>query len=91
MHTVRVVIDGHVQGVGFRYFVRQSAEEAGVRGRVWNRRDGRVEAELGHPDFEVLLELVRSFENGPGRVSNVSRFDENLNLSEPGFVIGPTT
>jgi acylphosphatase len=34
---------GHVQGVGFRYTVRQIAEGFDVRGFVRNLADGRVE------------------------------------------------
>ena len=36
-------LDGHVQGVGFRYFVRQQAEALPITGWVRNISDGRVE------------------------------------------------
>ncbi len=39
--AVRVM--GRVQGVGFRWWARQTAEEIGVRGTVRNAVDGSVE------------------------------------------------
>uniref|UniRef100_UPI0037353DAC acylphosphatase n=1 Tax=Corynebacterium sp. TaxID=1720 RepID=UPI0037353DAC len=36
-------VHGHVQGVGFRWWVRSRALEAGLAGHAANLRDGRVE------------------------------------------------
>jgi len=41
-----LIISGHVQGVGFRYFVKQTADAAGLAGWVRNRHDTRVEVVL---------------------------------------------
>lgn len=41
-HTVRIVLSGHVQGVGFRPFVYRIAKEHGLTGQVQNRL-GEVE------------------------------------------------
>jgi acylphosphatase len=35
-------VQGRVQGVGFRYFVKQNAESLGIRGFVRNEDDGGV-------------------------------------------------
>ena len=43
---MHVVVDGEVQGVGYRYTMRIVAREAGASGWVRNRRDGTVEAEV---------------------------------------------
>jgi acylphosphatase len=40
----RVIIEGRVQGVFFRYHTQDMALQLGLKGWVKNRRDGRVEA-----------------------------------------------
>lgn len=43
------VVSGRVQGVGFRWWTRKTAEELGLRGTVRNRRDGTVEIHAAGP------------------------------------------
>ena len=43
MHATRFLVQGLVQGVGFRYFVYRSADRLGLSGFVRNLPDGRVE------------------------------------------------
>lgn len=51
------IVDGVVQGVGFRNFVQRRAAELGVRGWVRNLPDGRVEiAASGNEGQLVTLE-----------------------------------
>ena len=60
--TRRVVVEGHVQGVGYRAFARRTALRFGVAGWVRNRRDGAVEALFYGPAARVetaLVELMR--------------------------------
>ena len=72
MHLVHLVIQGRVQGVGFRVFAQAMAERFGVTGMVKNRRDGsvEVEAEGGRKELERLVEALRQGPRG-ARVTQV--------------------
>ena len=63
-------VEGRVQGVGFRYFVLETAQSLGVNGWVRNRWDETVEmmAEGERARLDRLLEALR---RGP-RMSFVS-------------------
>jgi acylphosphatase len=57
---MHVVVKGRVQGVGFRWFVREAALELELAGWVRNRPDGGVEIAADGDDvrierFRVLL------------------------------------
>ena len=73
MDSVKGHVRGHVQGVGFRYFVRSVAHRHGLGGYALNLADGRVEFLLqGEADhIEQVIEQIRS---GPrhARVDEVS-------------------
>ena len=66
MHSVRGFVAGRVQGVGFRWFARRSAEAEGVRGYARNLPDGRVEFLLqGEP--AAVARVVDALGRGPGQ------------------------
>jgi acylphosphatase len=58
---LHAVIDGRVQGVGFRYFVLETALPLDLTGWVRNTMDGQVEvvAEGQRSSLEQLLEALR--------------------------------
>jgi acylphosphatase len=58
---LRMTVSGRVQGVGFRYFVVECAQNLGIKGWVRNTWDGKVElaAEGPRPDLESLRERIR--------------------------------
>jgi acylphosphatase len=63
---LEAVASGRVQGVGYRYFVRDAAQRLGLSGWVANLPDGRVRcvAEGPRPDLERLLRLLERGPNG---------------------------
>ena len=62
--TLYLLIEGRVQGVGFRAWVAQEASARGLTGWVRNRRTGAVEALLcGDPS--VVANIVEACRRGP--------------------------
>lgn len=53
MITRHYLIEGRVQGVGFRRFVLKRVQPYGLRGWVRNLEDGRVEAVLQGAEADV--------------------------------------
>jgi acylphosphatase len=74
MSTVRVHarVSGHVQGVGYRWFVRGLAAAAGLSGRARNLPDGDVEVELEGP-ADAVRTVVAALDGprAPGAVTAV--------------------
>jgi acylphosphatase len=66
-------VDGRVQGVGFRWWVRSRALALGLAGAATNLPDGRVEvvAEGGRRACAELLDLLDGG-SAPGRVTVVT-------------------
>ncbi|MGY1803579.1 acylphosphatase [Blastococcus sp. SYSU D00922] len=77
--TRRVValVSGHVQGVGYRWFVRGLAEAAGLAGRARNLADGRVEVVL-EGDDDAVADVLAALDGprAPGAVTAVDSRDE---------------
>lgn len=55
---------GHVQGVNFRYFTRNTAQDIGVSGWVRNRSDGSVEV-MAEGTHDQLERMLRFLQRGP--------------------------
>lgn len=70
--AIHLLIDGRVQGVGFRWFARKAARELGLTGKVRNLPDGRVEVHAAGP-AESLALLVGRLREGPpaSRVTSI--------------------
>ena len=68
------LIEGRVQGVGFRFFVQRVASDLGLRGTVRNLADGRVEV-YAMGEEEALTQLRSQLETGP-RLSRVEKIEE---------------
>ena len=74
MPAVRFLVRGHVQGVGYRWFVWREAERLALRGSVRNLPDGSVEV-IAQGVEEALERLERALARGPSgaRVDRVER------------------
>lgn len=58
------LVEGRVQGVGYRYFVRREAERLGLVGYARNLPDGRVEV-VAEGDPADLARLESALSVGP--------------------------
>ncbi len=61
---LHAVVEGYVQGVGFRYFVRDTAQSLRLTGWVRNRWNGSVEVMAEGPRH-LLEKLLSALYNGP--------------------------
>ncbi len=76
MIAKHLLIEGRVQGVGYRDWMVAKARALGVSGWVRNRADGAVEA-LVSGDVPAVEELARLCRRGP-RLAEVSSITEDL-------------
>ena len=76
MRRVVALVSGHVQGVGYRWFVRGLATDAGLTGSARNLADGRVEVVLEGPD-DAVAEVLAALDGprAPGTVTGVDVAD----------------
>jgi acylphosphatase len=90
--ATRLIIEGTVQGVGFRYALAAEATALGLDGWVCNRRDGTVEACLRGPQQKVEA-LAAWSRHGPtgARVTGVTRsVADDAEIAGSGFHITAT-
>jgi len=68
-----IIVEGRVQGVGYRDFARRRAAHLGAVGYVMNLANGHVRVRAEGPR-QALEELVRLLEKGPplSRVEKVT-------------------
>ena len=83
----RWIIDGRVQGVGYRYFAVRLAQSLGLTGHACNLEDGRVEVYAVGSE-EGLRELGGGLRVGP-RMADVRGVQEEEAVVEKfeGFTI----
>jgi acylphosphatase len=71
--AVRLYIDGTVQGIFFRQFVKDNAERYNLKGFVRNLEDGRVEV-FCEGEMENVDRLVELCKKGP-KYSQIRKVD----------------
>jgi acylphosphatase len=79
--AVRYLISGRVQGVGYRFFAKRTAERLHLMGFAKNLPDGRVEVYAIGP-AELLAALRIELNQGPhgASVSSVTEEDAPIDL-----------
>jgi len=76
---VRLYITGLVQGIFFRGFVKENAENLNLKGFVRNLEDGRVEVFIeGNPDD--VRKMIEICKKGPkhSEIKNVEEKEEKF-------------
>jgi acylphosphatase len=83
--AVRLIIEGRVQGVGYRYWTMGAATERGLDGWVRNLPDGTVEALLSGP-ADMVAAMIDACHNGPAfaAVTAIREFPAEA-PNAPGF------
>jgi len=82
MKTVKIIIEGTVQGVFFRKFIEEQANKLGLKGFVRNFDDGKVEVVIEGKDDRVE-EMVDKCKEGPPQ-SDIKKVSTEL-IKHQGF------
>jgi acylphosphatase len=88
MQRLKIVCSGLVQAVGFRYFVKTTAQAMGLTGYVLNLDDGDVLIEVqGSPDqLQAFIERIRRG-NGYSRIDRLDQHPLPINPHEHAFEV----
>ncbi len=76
MITIKGYVEGRVQGVGFRYFVKNNANQLNVTGYAKNLPDTRVEFVL-QGEQAAITSLLQIINRGPSN-SSVKSLESQL-------------
>ena len=73
MQTIKIIVQGRVQGVYFRAFTRKTALKLSITGTVKNRSDGHVEI-IATANPEAMADFIKWCHKGPlfAKVTDVS-------------------
>ncbi len=64
MKRARIVVEGYVQGVGFRWFAARTAERLHLTGWVRNKSDGGVES-IVEGESDSVRAYIAELRRGP--------------------------
>ena len=79
MQKVKMVAQGRVQGVGFRWGVYSLALEiGGITGRVWNNDDGTVGILAQAENANIMAKFIKEIRKGPTPFSKVTYLDVTM-------------
>lgn len=73
MITYNLILSGRVQGVGMRFFIKNTANKYNVVGYVKNTYDGKVNCIIQGEEkiLENFIEYVKS--NSPGHINHIDK------------------
>lgn len=80
MKSIKITVQGRVQGVGFRYCTKMVADQLNITGIVKNQSDGSVYIEAqGNPQavYNFAKKIIAS-PSPSGRVSNYTIADNEI-------------
>jgi acylphosphatase len=88
MRAIRALVHGRVQGVFFRVYTRDKANQLQLVGWVRNNRDGSVECHAQGPDY-AIVEFISFLHKGSpsSRVDDVAVNDVPVNTNLQNFKI----
>lgn len=80
IRAIKIIVSGRVQGVYFRRFTKNKADDLGVQGTVRNKKDGRVEI-VAQAESDTLEAFVKWCHKGPitARVNHVELVEMQSN------------
>jgi len=82
MKRYLIIFTGRVQGVGFRYFAYNLANDSGLTGYVRNLMNGNVEVEV-QGDDEVITKFLKAILKGNGFIKVMDYSIKEIPLKHP--------
>lgn len=79
-----IIVQGLVQGVGYRFFVIRKAQEYGIRGYVRNLPDRNVEV-VAQGEKGLVQDFIEQLKIGPVS-AHVTGVDVEWSEHEPEFI-----
>lgn len=88
MIRLHLLVEGRVQGVGYRFFTKETAEKYNCTGWVKNLPNGHVEAEIQGEENNVQL-AISSMRKGPrmGFVNDFTSYAIPVEITDKSFKI----
>lgn len=83
-----IIVEGRVQGVGFRYFCQMNATNLNLTGYVYNMDNGMVEIEV-QGEESIVFKFIKIISKGNFfiKINSISKEIKDLKLDERKFII----
>ena len=84
----KIIVQGRVQGVGYRWFSMQIAQQLGIKGYVKNLFNGDVEV-FAQGDDASVQQFIDQLRKGPSfsNVNNLNIYDADFDYSLNQFKV----